>query len=608
MYTTCPECGTVFRIGLAQLRAAEGYVRCGNCAATFNAVLSLTDEPPDTPGLVPAPPAAGESRAAAPLPPVVATVAAPGLDAIPAAAPNPTVPRPALPAAAATIAEAAVLAAAARSTIPGTAAAFMAPPAMAAGEADDDDELAIPEDFGPESWDDTVDIPVRVRDGATPGGDAADHDGDADGDADGDGHDDDGDGDGDGEAEADGRTPGEDLAGAVEHADWEALLGDMGDDDDAGEPVYVVEEGTAPTPADGGARPLAGPPTNARPSLDGAGPPPGPALIAARTDWPGAAASVAVAFPGDGSAREREGPADLAHDLEPDLAPYLEPDVEPDLEPDFDEPAVYGSDLEESALDGPGLPVPPLGSLGSLDDDDDDEPDSGHAVTMDADDDTMAAGRTPADYAVAETPATRQAAGDELPPAWRDGPAWPPGPAESPASRGWAWGLGSLALALALAAQVVTHQRDQLATHPTWGSLVTRLYGQLGMAVYPAWDLGSFEVRGSEAVAGRASQGALEIVARIAVVGSTPVGLPMVRVSLRDRRGDVLGQRLFAAAEYLPEGTSLIEPLTPGTLIPVQVTLADPGLDASGYEVDVCLMTRQQGLACQAEREPFAPR
>jgi predicted Zn finger-like uncharacterized protein len=593
VYTTCPECGTVFRIGLAQLRAAEGYVRCGHCAATFNAVLSLTDQAPDTPGLEPATPAPGDSRAPAPLPPVVATVAAPGLDDTPAAAANPAVPRPAPPAAAPTIAEAAILAATVRSTIPGTAAAPMAPPAMAGGEADDDDELAIPEDFGPESWDDTVDIPVRVRDGATHGGDAADHDPDADADADD---------DGEGGAEADGQTPARDLAGVVEHADWEALLGDMGDDDDAGEPVYVVEEGAAATPAEGGGRPLAGQATNAGPSMDGAEPPPGPALIASRADWPGAAASVAAAFPG--GAGDREGPADL----EPDLAPYLEPDLEPDLdldlEPDLDEPVLYGSDLEESELEGPDLPVPPLGSL----DDEDDEPGHGHAVTMDADDDTMAAGRTPADYAVAEAPATRQAAGDELPPAWRDGPAWPPGPAESPAGRGWAWGLGSLALALALAAQVVTHQRDQLATHPTWGSLVTRLYGQLGMAVYPAWDLGSFEVRGSEAVAGRASQGALEIVARIAVVGSTPVGLPMVRVSLRDRRGDVLGQRIFAAAEYLPEGTSLVEPLAPGTLIPVQVTLADPGLDASGYEVDVCLMTRQQGLACQAEREPFAPR
>ena len=46
MYTNCPECGTVFRINSNDLRVAEGYVRCGHCSATFNALGSLTDEPP----------------------------------------------------------------------------------------------------------------------------------------------------------------------------------------------------------------------------------------------------------------------------------------------------------------------------------------------------------------------------------------------------------------------------------------------------------------------------------------------------------------------------------------------------------------------------------
>ena len=48
MYTSCPECGTVFRISTNELRVAEGYVRCGHCSATFNAIATLTDEPPPT--------------------------------------------------------------------------------------------------------------------------------------------------------------------------------------------------------------------------------------------------------------------------------------------------------------------------------------------------------------------------------------------------------------------------------------------------------------------------------------------------------------------------------------------------------------------------------
>ena len=48
MFTTCKECGTVFRVSPAELRVAEGQVRCGHCSATFNALATLTDEPPPT--------------------------------------------------------------------------------------------------------------------------------------------------------------------------------------------------------------------------------------------------------------------------------------------------------------------------------------------------------------------------------------------------------------------------------------------------------------------------------------------------------------------------------------------------------------------------------
>ena len=61
------------------------------------------------------------------------------------------------------------------------------------------------------------------------------------------------------------------------------------------------------------------------------------------------------------------------------------------------------------------------------------------------------------------------------------------------------------------------------------------------------------------------------------------------------------------SAEYLGAGQRPAEPLAPGSLIPVRISLNDPGRDAYGYEVDVCIMTRTQGLQCQQEREPFRP-
>jgi predicted Zn finger-like uncharacterized protein len=39
--TTCPECGSVFRLGADQLDAAQGWVQCSVCGAAFDAHLSL---------------------------------------------------------------------------------------------------------------------------------------------------------------------------------------------------------------------------------------------------------------------------------------------------------------------------------------------------------------------------------------------------------------------------------------------------------------------------------------------------------------------------------------------------------------------------------------
>ncbi|MBI3898176.1 MAG: DUF3426 domain-containing protein [Gammaproteobacteria bacterium] len=45
MYTRCPECHTAFRVTVAQLKARDGLVRCGRCAAVFRADLRLFAAP-----------------------------------------------------------------------------------------------------------------------------------------------------------------------------------------------------------------------------------------------------------------------------------------------------------------------------------------------------------------------------------------------------------------------------------------------------------------------------------------------------------------------------------------------------------------------------------
>ena len=45
MFTDCPSCERLFRIRATQLKAADGWVRCGYCAETFYALERLHDAP-----------------------------------------------------------------------------------------------------------------------------------------------------------------------------------------------------------------------------------------------------------------------------------------------------------------------------------------------------------------------------------------------------------------------------------------------------------------------------------------------------------------------------------------------------------------------------------
>ena len=39
--TSCPSCGTVFKVIEDQLKVSEGWVRCGHCHSVFNALEGL---------------------------------------------------------------------------------------------------------------------------------------------------------------------------------------------------------------------------------------------------------------------------------------------------------------------------------------------------------------------------------------------------------------------------------------------------------------------------------------------------------------------------------------------------------------------------------------
>lgn len=50
MYTQCPHCQTLFQVTSAQLKAAQGMVRCGSCHRIFNSLPRLVESMPEAQG------------------------------------------------------------------------------------------------------------------------------------------------------------------------------------------------------------------------------------------------------------------------------------------------------------------------------------------------------------------------------------------------------------------------------------------------------------------------------------------------------------------------------------------------------------------------------
>src|SRR5215472_10417020 len=66
MFTVCPKCALTLVVTAADLRVAQGYVRCGRCSNVFNALARLSDErQAAAAGGEPAPGPASESEEAA---------------------------------------------------------------------------------------------------------------------------------------------------------------------------------------------------------------------------------------------------------------------------------------------------------------------------------------------------------------------------------------------------------------------------------------------------------------------------------------------------------------------------------------------------------------
>ncbi len=150
---------------------------------------------------------------------------------------------------------------------------------------------------------------------------------------------------------------------------------------------------------------------------------------------------------------------------------------------------------------------------------------------------------------------------------------------------GWAWTLGSVALLLVFAGQAVHHWREPLSRHPTLGPGVVSLYAALGLPFEPQLHVEAYTVTQGR-VDAATTVGALRVSAVITNRTNTAQPQPLLQVTLEDRYGAPIGRRVFRPNEY---SNAPQAPLLAHGSLPAAVEVADPGNEAVGFKLDVCL-------------------
>ena len=171
-------------------------------------------------------------------------------------------------------------------------------------------------------------------------------------------------------------------------------------------------------------------------------------------------------------------------------------------------------------------------------------------------------------------------------------------PTRKPVSRWW---TAAAALALVgFVAQAVHYFRADVASHPTFGPLLQSVYATLGSELEPRWDVRQYEILDWVATAepNERGLGSLKITARIQNRGPLRQPYPAVKLRLKDRWDKAVRSRMFTPAEYLSRESSRERLMAPGETTRAEMEVVDPGPDAYGFELDVCIEVEASLVTC----------
>lgn len=164
----------------------------------------------------------------------------------------------------------------------------------------------------------------------------------------------------------------------------------------------------------------------------------------------------------------------------------------------------------------------------------------------------------------------------------------------------WVWWLVATLLALALAAQLLHHNRQTLVAHPWFQRPVQSFYGMFGVVVEPRWDVKAYDVRqlsGDVTVGAGDSFTVQASVHNRAAIAQPP---PVIRVTLKDRYLTDIAVVDITPVEYLLNAAPAR--MAPDQRFDTTLRLNDPTRQAAGFELDTCLPTAGGKLLCSNDR------
>lgn len=148
------------------------------------------------------------------------------------------------------------------------------------------------------------------------------------------------------------------------------------------------------------------------------------------------------------------------------------------------------------------------------------------------------------------------------------------------------WVAAAALLLVLLAIQLILGNRDWLALHAPM---------VLGGAAPPP-NLSAYQLRQWGVTGDPAAKGTLRVRASIMNSAAQLEPYPLLRLTLANRFGTRIGEREFEPADYL--GKPPLRMLSPGERVDATLDIVDPGKDAEGFEIDVCLRNAKGKITC----------